>query len=223
MINTRREAAGVSSHTPLTNITPASQRETSATITASYTDLSLDDDELTDMLASLSKESGTLVKISKTGVTKQIRTELEMLSEKIIKKITVVDKLGDEIKKVKIKVNNLESRIYRVEQYARRDTIMRSGPSPPAETLYNRKHGKYSDKKEPKSNINQEVLSDAPRLAAAQPGRAKPNIFILVNRWMEYDIIDVDIKLRPKHYVIKNLTPKELNIFIQVLSISKQH
>lgn len=90
MTSTRRNADGANSQAPPPNITSARMRETPAIIATSGNELEPDDAELTDLLASLSNESKTLVKILKTVITKQFRTEMEMLSEEISKKDAVI-------------------------------------------------------------------------------------------------------------------------------------
>lgn len=86
MMNTRRTPAGTSKQTTPTSRTPASQRDTPATTAVSNTDNEPDHAHLTDSLTSLSKESKTFVKIVKTIILKQFRTEMQT-REEIIKTV----------------------------------------------------------------------------------------------------------------------------------------
>ena len=198
---TRNNPSGATKKTP-TNTTPARQSATPAATATSNPDL-VDDADLPDLLASLSRESKTLVKIMKTVITKQLRSELETMREEISKKDAVIDKLDGEVKDLKTKVHDLEAHIDRVEQYERRDTIIISGPSLPSETPTENTSTVVIDtiKEHLKLNLKPEDLSVTHRLGPSQPGRDRPMIVKLVNRSLKYDIMGACVQLRPKLYV----------------------
>lgn len=220
---TRSNPSGTIRKTPANN-TPARHSATPPATTTSNPDL-VDDADLTDLLASLSKESKTLVKILKTIITKQLRSELETMREEITKKDAVIDKLDNEVKDLKTKVHDLEAHLDRVEQYERRDTIIISGPSLPSETPTENTSSVVVEtiKEHLKINLKTDDLSVTHRLGASVPGRDRPMIVKLVNRSLKYDIMGACVQLRPKLYVNESLTPKRLQIFKQVLSIRKEH
>lgn len=91
MMNTRRiSTPGTIKPTPPATKPPERSRESLVTAAVLNPDLEPGDAALNELLASLSKELKTLVKIMKTIITKQFRTELEMLKEEIDKKDTVI-------------------------------------------------------------------------------------------------------------------------------------
>lgn len=228
MMNTRRTALGASKQTPPSTKTqtPDRAREShGAAAAASTPDLPTDDAEITDLLASLPKDSKTLVKIMKVIITKQFRAEMEMLREEINKRDFVIQELSDELKDLKDHVSTLESHIDRVEQYERRDTIIVSGPSLPAEAPTEDATSVVlaTMKDQLKLVIKPEDVSVSHRLGASQPDRNRPIIVKLVNRSLKQDIVNACIQLKPKLYVNESLTPRRLELFKKVLAIRKVH
>ena len=224
-MHTRKTTASSSKQTPPPNTTPVRQRGASATKTPSNADPVPDDPDVTDLLASLSKESKTLVKILQTIITKQFHSEIQILKDEISKRDAVIDKLDNEVKDLKVKVTNLETHIDRVEQYERRDTVIISGPSLPPETLSENVSNVVTEsiKEHLKLNLKPEDISVAHRLGTTQPGRDRPVIVKFVNRSLKYETMGACIQLRPRLYINESLTPKRLDIFKQVLAIRKQH
>ena len=222
MSKTTRSTASSSKQT---TITPSRQKEPQAAAAVSISDLEADDSDLSDMLASLSKESKTLVRILKTVISKHFKDEVEILKAQIAKKDAVIEKLETEVKTLKTQMVNLETHVDRVEQYERRDTIIISGPSLPPETPTEKPTEVVQEtiKENLKLIIKQEDISVSHRLGAAQQGRNRPMIVKLVNRSLKYDIVGACLQLRPGLYINESLTPKRLEIFKQVLAIRKLH
>ena len=184
-----------------------------------------DDIEVAEMLASLTEENKTLVKILKRVIAKDFKTELETLKDEIIKKDTLISTLTDEVSELKTKLYDLESHIDRVEQYERRDTLIVSGPALPVETqAENPTMVAVSTMKDQlKINLKVEDISVAHRLGPVSEQRNRPIIVKLVNRSLKYDLVGACVRIKPNLYLNESLTPKRLAIFKQVLAIRKEH
>lgn len=183
-----------------------------------------DDTNVESLLTNLSKENKTLVKIMKVIITQQLKTEIESLKEEMNRKDTEVEQLKSEVKDLKNKVITLETQIDDVEQYERRDTIILSGPTVPAETqtenTVSLAVGTIKDHL--KINVEASDISVAHRLGPKQ-NQTRPIIVKLVNRSLKYDMVGACIKLKPGLYVNESLTPKRLSVMKKILAIRKQH
>lgn len=183
------------------------------------------DSELGDMMAGLSEESKALVKILKVIITKQFKTELEIIKEEMIKKDTVISNLETEVNDLKHKLHSFETHIDSIEQYERNDTVVVSGPALPPETApENAKSLVVSTFKDQlKINVKEEDISVAHRLGPVQQNRNRPIIVKLVNRSLKYDLVGACINLKPNLYINESLTPKRYNILKKVLAVRKVH
>lgn len=90
------------------------------------------DSELETLFCSLSPESKALAKII-TKVTDKLKDEIQSLKVEVTKKDQKITELTTKVKELADKVQDLEFHIDEVEQYERRDAVIISGPSLPAE------------------------------------------------------------------------------------------
>lgn len=177
------------------------------------------------LMASLSPESKTLVKIITMVVTKQFQTEFKKLQDELATKDAKINNLEDEVNNLRAKVTTLESHIDDVEQYERRDTVIISGPLLPPEQRGENPTTVVLDavKEHLKINMNQSDVSIAHRLGQNRQNTNKPIVVKLVNRSLKHDLKGACIQLKPQLYVNESLTPKRAALFKQVLHIRKEH
>ena len=123
------------------------------------------------------------------------------------------------------KISDLESNLDNVDQYERRDTIILSGPSIPAET--NTEHTTSvvvnTIKDNLKINLKDSDISVSHRLGSQKQQRNRPIIVKLTNRTLKHDLIGACIQLKPQLYINESLTPKRKNLFNTILNIRRQH
>ena len=178
---------------------------------------------MSHMLAGLSKESQTLVRIINVIIMKLFKTELESkmkLWRKTLRSPTW--KLKWKAFKVKLTASK---HIDNIDQYERTDTVVVSGPSLPPETAQeNTKNLIVATFKDHlKINIRHEDMSLAHRLGAAHQNRNRPVIVKLVNRSLKHNLVEACISLKPELYINESLAPKRCNNFKQVLAVRKAH
>lgn len=185
--------------------------------------------EVNQLLGSLSEESKSLVKVLTIvitkNITKNVTMELERLKEELTKKDTQISNLTEEVRDLKMKVQDLELNIDSVDQYERRDTIIISGPLIPEETPQeNTTHTVTSLVKENlKINISESDINITHRIGPKQAQRKRAIIVKLNNRSLKSDLVGACIQLKPQLYINESLTPKRLHIFKQVLNIRRVH
>ena len=185
----------------------------------------LEDSELGNMLAGLSEESKALVGVIEVIITKQIKTELELIKEEIKKKDLIITNLKGEVKDLQEKLHSVETHMDSIDQYERNDTVIVSGPSLPEESAQeNAKSLLVSTIKEKlKINIKEEDLSVAHRLGPAHQNKRRPIIAKLVSRSLKYDLVWACTNLKPDLYVNESLTPKRYQLLRRVLAVRRAH
>lgn len=185
----------------------------------------LEDNELGAMLNGLSTESKAFVKILKLVITKQFKTELEVIKEEIVKKGTEITNLKTEIKDLKDQIHSFETHTDNTEQYEHNDTVVISGPSLPTKTAQeNTKSVVVTTFRDHlKINIKDEGISVAYRLGPAHHSKNRPMTVKLVNRSLKHDLLGACINLKPTLYINKNFTPKRTYIMKKVLAVRKIH
>lgn len=187
----------------------------------------LDDEsaDLTELMDSLSAESKTLVKIFKVVISKQFKSELEIMKKELAKKDAEIDFLKSEVKDLKDKIQDLDSHLDSVDQYERRDTIIVSGPTLPQECQAENPLNVIVNtlKNNLKINIKEDDISVAHRLGPITQQRARPMIVKLKNRSLKYDIVGACLKMKPNLFINESLTSKRLNLFKQILAVRGRH
>ena len=188
-------------------------------------DLEPDEQELNQLLGSLSEESQSLVKILTLVLTKKLKVEINVLKGELCKKDDQITKLNDEISALKEKVQDLETNIDCVDQYERRDTIIVSGPLLPQETQQENVANIFTTavREHLTVNINDSDINVAHRIGPVNSQRKRPIIVKLSNRSLKHDLVGACIQMKPQLYINESLTPKRLQLFKQVLNIRKAH
>lgn len=184
-----------------------------------------DEQELNQLLGSLTEESQSLVKILTLVLTKKVKTEINVLKNELNKKDDQINKLNKEINDLKDKVQDLETNIDSVDQYERRDTIIVSGPLIPEESHQENAANIIitAIRDHLKINLKESDINIAHRIGSAHTQHKRPIIVKLGNRSLKHDLVGACIQMKPQLYINESLTPKRLHLFKQILNIRKTH
>ena len=192
-----------------------------------------EDVDVQALIASLSDEQQTLVKILNKLTKINLRNELSSLRSELVVKDEEINSLKTEVLELKNEVaslakknNNLEEQFDELAQYSRRDCIVLSGPKLPSE-MDNENTTEVAlkaIKEELKVDINPEQISVSHRLGKPRDSEDKPRPIIvkLVKRSIKYDLVNECIKRRPGLHINESLTPLRSKIMRQVRAIRKE-
>ena len=184
-----------------------------------------DEQELNQLLGSLTEESQSLVKILTLVLTKKFKVEIKVLKDELNRKDDQITKLNEEISDLKEKVQDLETNIDSVDQYERRDTIIVSGSLISEETQQENAANIFitAIREHLKVNIKESDINIAHRIGPVHSQRKRPIIVKLSNRSLKHDLVGACIQMKPQLYINESLTPKRLHLFKQILNIRKTH
>ena len=177
------------------------------------------------LLATLPEECKTVVKVITEIITNRLSEKIVNLQKDLTEKEKAINDLKINVTTLTSRVNVLELHLDDVDQYERRDTVILSGASLPAESTQENTTNIVTQaiKDQLKINIQPGDISVSHRLGTKRQQHNRPIIVKLVNWSLKHDLVGACVQLRPQLYINESLTPKRIDLLSKIELIRKDH